>query len=205
MCQERCEKEKTFCHDFILRFQVERGGAPVIQQLMCTSCFFANPLAQAHVLKRKKCQLSSVLFLFLIKKKKLQKRERTCRAYMKVRKLAAVPSCSCTTVSAAACLLCTVTSSLLPVLPAFFWVIALHAATVVLRVLSKSNRSHLQLLRCLLFRGCVRVFLCFVVFFSLPPPSMHWQLWLYFVIHPVFSSPYCVFLLCLPEIARLDA
>ncbi len=68
-------------------------------------------------------------FSFLIKK--LQKRERTCRAYMKVLEqclcpLCLLPSpplslcyCICPSQSSAACTVCTVMYSLLPVLPAF--------------------------------------------------------------------------------------
>lgn len=117
-------------------------------------------------------------FSFLIKK--LQKRERTCRAYMKVLEhlllpalLAAVPSspplCYCIRPGhiqqhAPSTLSCT-PSSLCSLL--FLSNCLTHRHNCTQSAFSNSKRSHLQLLRWLLYMD---VSLCF--FFS---PSMRWQ------------------------------
>lgn len=137
--------------------------------------------------------------------KKLQKRERTCRAYMKVLKQSFCPLCLqllsplflyYRTVYALAQvqqhapspLSCT-PSSLCFLL---FWVIASHKNTVVFKVLPKSKRSHLQLLRWLLF---VTVYVS--SFFSL---LYALTAMVYFVVSSVCP---CYYFLCLLKTARL--
>lgn len=143
------------------------------------------------------CKLCVSIFYicssFLIKK--LQKRERTCRAYMKVLEqcfcpLCLLPSpplflcyCICPGPSSAACTLCTVlscTPSSLCFL--LFWVISLHTDTIVPKVLSKSKRSHLQLLRWLLY---IDVSLCFLSPPSTPLYALTATVY-FFIFHSVF-------------------
>lgn len=136
-------------------------------------------------------------FSFLIKK--LQKRERTCRAYMKVLEQCFCPLCLlpssplflCYCISSAACTLCTVMYCLLPVLPVF-WVIALHTDTIVPKVLSKVKEESSPITEMASLYGCVSVFF----------PSLYaLTAMVYFVFHSVF--PRCMFSKCLLKIARL--
>lgn len=137
--------------------------------------------------------ICSLSFLIKKKKKKLQKRERTCRAYMKVLEQCFCPLCLlpppplflCYCVgpspSSAACTLCTVMYSLLSALPFFFFFFncLTHRHSRTQSAFSKSKRSHLKLLRWLLY-GCVCVF----------SPSLYSLTVVYFVV--LSGVPYCV-------------
>lgn len=166
--------------------------------------YFYQFFTRARELVQITC-LYFVSVLFLLKQKKLQKRERTCRAYMKVLKQSFCPLCLqllsplflyYRTVYALAQvqqhapspLSCT-PSSLCFLL---FWVIASHKNTVVFKVLPKSKRSHLQLLRWLLF---VTVYVS--SFFSL---LYALTAMVYFVVSSVCP---CYYFLCLLKTARL--
>lgn len=156
-CDPRCFRASDRCH---LRLVVLSVGFSIQHSALY---YFYQFFTQARELVQITC-LYFVSVLFLLKQKKLQKRERTCRAYMKVLKQSFCPLCLqllsplflyYRTVYALAQvqqhapspLSCT-PSSLCFLL---FWVIASHKNTVVFKVLPKSKRSHLQLLRWLLF------------------------------------------------------
>lgn len=175
-CDPRCFRASDRCH---LRLVVLSVGFSIQRSALY---YFYQFFTQARELVQITC-LYFVSVLFLLKQKKLQKRERTCRAYMKVLKQSFCPLCLqllsplflyYRTVYALAQvqqhapspLSCT-PSSLCFLL---FWVIASHKNTVVFKVLPKSKRSHLQLLRWLLF---VTVYVSSFFFLS----CMHWQLW----------------------------
>lgn len=146
-------------------------------------------------------------FSFLIKK--LQKRERTCRAYMKVLEqcfcpLFLLPSpplflcyCICPSPSSAACTLCTVVYSL-HVLPALLSNCLTHRCNRT-QTAFKVNQKPSPITEVASFHGCVYVSLCF--FF----PSVCWQQWC--ILFFILFFPFVCFLFCkcLLKIARLDA
>lgn len=128
---------------------------------------------------------SSALFPFQIKQK-LQKRERTCRAYMKVLEQSALfvccpppplylCNCVCPSPSSAACTVCTVMYSLFSAHPFFFFlIIALHTDTARLKLLFTSNYS-----------GAFVTWMCLCT--PAPPHALA-------VVYLILSGvPYCVF------------